>query len=408
MFYFSQIVNAPVRDKNDVIVGRVKDLAIDIEQDSIFPPIKCLLLNVAGMEAPIEASAVAAWSKQGIILRLFKEELLKPRSEEKEKGDGNILFLGKHIVDKQIVDLAGVRVVRVNDLQFDLIKNTMSLVAIDVSTSGLLRRLGFKRPWFNIFRPHLLEWKNVHVVGDKLQLMIGKEELTKLHPADIANIIEKLNLKQGSLLLSALDEITAAKVMEEVSPEIQKMLVQHLGPDRAADIMEKMSMDELVDLIQLLPARESREIIANLPVNKDIPSMKKILEYDEDTAGGLMTTEYVTASPMDTIAVIREKIRRVSHQHRSIYFVYIVDEKQHFLGVVSLRRLIVAHDDELLKKFMKRIERFPSVKPETSLTKLATMMTKYNLLSASVVDDNHRLLGIVTIDDIMRCLLPKA
>ena len=163
-----------------------------------------------------------------------------------------------------------------------------------------------------------------------------------------------------------------------------------------------------MDLIQLLPARESRAIIENLPVHKDIPSMKKILEYDEDTAGGLMTTEYVTASPIDTIAVIKEKIRRVSNQHRSIYFVYIIDEKQRFMGVVSLRRLIVARDEENLKTFMKRIERFPAIRPETSLTELATMMTKYNLLSVSVVDKEQHLLGVVMIDDIMRCLLPKA
>ncbi len=257
-------------------------------------------------------------------------------------------------------------------------------------------------------KPHLLEWHNVHLIGDKLQLATGRDDLVRLHPADIANLVEKMNVKQGSQLLRSLDQATAAKVMEEVSPHIQKMLIRHLGADRASTILEKMSMDELVDLIQLLPSQESRDIIENLPIQKDVGKVKKILEYDEDTAGGLMTTEFLVAHPDTQVSDVIAQIRRDSHHHRAIHFVYVVDDKKHYLGVTSLRRIIVADPKQRIKEVMKRSRRTPVVNANQSVADIAAIMTKYNLLSVAVVDNNKKLLGIVTVDDIMRCLVPKA
>jgi Mg/Co/Ni transporter MgtE len=246
------------------------------------------------------------------------------------------------------------------------------------------------------------------VVGDQLKFDINKDDLVKLHPADIANLLEKLNLKQGGSLLDSLDEVTAAKVLEEVQPEIQKILVQHLGTERAMDIIGKMSTDELVDLMQLLPGYESRKILENLPVSKDVKRVKKILQYDEDEAGGLMSTEYLTVVPEMTVKEAVEKIKKYSHQHRSIFFVYVLDNYGHYLGVVSLRRLIIADPHALVGDLMKRIKGIPGVKPHDEITTIASIMTKYNLLSVAVLDDDHKMLGAVTIDDIMRCLIPNA
>lgn len=404
MFYFSNLFEKRVRDKNDNIAGRLLDIAVDSDDKKHYPPVVGILIKgQGGKEYYVDAKNVSNWSSDGIFLRVvLNDNMLNVPKEE------NLLFLRRHIVDKQIVDLSGAKVVRVNDLQFDFVHGAMSLLAIDVSTSGLLRRLGFKRPLFQFFKPHLLEWKDVHIVGDKLQFDINKDDLVKLHPADIANIVEKLNLNQSSTLLDSLDEVMAAKVLEEVQPEIQKILVQHLGTERAMDIVGKMSTDELVDLIQLLPARESRQIIENLPVQKDTKYLKKILEYDEDEAGGLMTTEYLSASPEDTVGEVIEKIKKFSHLHRSLFFIYVVDKDNRYLGVVSMRRLVVADDSKRIQEFMKRNYAIPGVPPEASITEMATMMTKYNLLSLAVLDRESHLLGVVTIDDIMRCLIPNA
>lgn len=404
MFYFSNIINKHVHDVNDELLGRLTDVVVETNKKN-FPPIVGIVVfdKKDKRELFVPSKYIASWSTEGIALKIRNSEAVTDLPIEPE-----LLLLQKNIVDKQIVDLAGVKVVRVNDLQFGSVRGEMSLLAIDVSSSGLLRRLGISSPMFNLFKPHLLEWKNVHLIGDKLQLGIGKNELIKLHPADIANIVERLNLKQGSLLLKSLDEVTAAKVMEEIQPEIQKLLVQHLGVDRSANIMSKMSTDELVDLIQLLPAREARRIVDSLPINKDMSRVKKILEYDEDEAGGLMTTEYVSAGPEATVKEVIQKIREHSHQHRSINFVYVLDNENKFLGVASLRRLLIAKDEDLVGSFMKKTSRVPGVKVDEKISEIAEKMTKYNLLSVAVLDDEGRMLGVVTIDDIMRCLFPEA
>ncbi|HBU07147.1 MAG TPA: hypothetical protein DEB09_03620 [Candidatus Magasanikbacteria bacterium] len=404
MFYFSNLFNKKIRDKNDEIVGHLVDIAVDSDDKKQYPPVVGILVKGKNnKEYYVEIKNVSNWSSGGIFLRcVLNEKMLSIPKED------HLLFLNRHIVDKQIVDLSGVKVVRVNDLQFSIVQGIMSLLAIDVSTSGLLRRLGFHGSLFRFFKPHLLEWKDIHIVGDKLQFDINKDDLVKLHPADIANIVEKLNLNQSSTLLDSLDERTAAKVLEEVQPEIQKILVQHLGPERAMDIVGKMSADELVDLIQLLPARESVQLIERLPSYKDAKSLRKILEYDEDEAGGLMTTEYLTASSEDTVGETIEKIKKYSHLHRSIFFVYVVDTENHYLGVVSMRRLMISDEKRKVGEVMKRIAGIPGVKVDANLTKIATIMTKYNLLSVAVIDNDNHLLGIVTIDDIMRCLIPNA
>lgn len=404
MFYFSTIINNRVHDKNDEFIGNLIDILIESGQKNHPPVVGILVREKKSKKVSfIPSKNVSSWSSDAVILNVNENQIAGEMPQKHE-----FLLLRQHIIDRQIVDLTGAKVVRVNDLQFGLLQGQMCLLAIDVSSSGLIRRLGFKEPVFHLFKPHLMEWKEVQLIGDKLQLAIGKDQLVKMHPADIANVIEKLNLRQGSLLLKSLDEVTAAKVLEEIQPEIQKMLVQHLGVDRSANIMSKMSTDELVDLIQLLPGREAKRLIDGLPFNKDINSVKKILEYEEDEAGGLMSTEYVTAGPESTVSEVIEKIRQHSHMHRSIQFIYVVDSNNRFQGVVSMRRLLINPSDEIMKNLMKRISHVPPIRVETRLTEIASIMTKYNLLSVSVVDKDNKLLGVITVDDIMRCLVPKA
>jgi Mg/Co/Ni transporter MgtE len=322
----------------------------------------------------------------------------------------DIISLKESVLDKQIVDLAGMRVVRVNDLEFGRVGQLMCLVAIDISTRGLLRRLGLRGgPISNLFKPNFLEWKDIRLMDNKIRLSTDAQELVKLHPADIANIVEKMNVKQGSIFLQALDQNVAARVLEEIQPDIKKILVKSLGPERTAALMGKMSVDELVDLIQLLPGRESRELISKLPVDSKIQKVRKILEYDEDTAGGLMTTEYVSAHPETVIEKVIENIRSISHLHHSIQFIYVLDDTGKFMGVVSLRNLVVSDRQKKIKDIMRKPNRrLPTMTVDQSVENIAALMTKYNLLSVAVLDKDKKLVGVVTVDDVMRHLVPKA
>lgn len=407
MLYFSQILNTAVRDQADVKAGRLIDLAIKKDSTQEYPQVVGIILQTKDKREKkfVKVVDIENFAKDNIILKKSLKEVVRPFSTEH-----NLILLGKMVLDKQIVDLDGIRVVRVNDLQFGFIKNIMSLVAIDIGLGGLMRRLGLGRLSY-LAKPKLVEWKNVSLVGHKIQLPTEAVNLVKLHPADIANLVEKLNLNQGSALLDSMDESTIARVLEEVEPEVQKILVSKWGPERAALVMQKMSIDELADLIQLLPSRESREILGKLSVSGDtrIQKVKQILEYNEDTAGGLMTTEYVAVNPLDTIEKTVAHIKHISHMHHSIYFVYVVEKDGKLLGVVSLRRLLTADKKQTIREIMKKTKRLPVAKVSDELLSVASKMTKYNLFSLAVVEKKGgKLLGVITADDIMRHFLPHA
>lgn len=405
MLFFSDLLNAEVRNQADEKVGKLLDIVIKAEPEKDYPPIAGIFIETKkGENKFINFSHIESFGKGKITLNngLQAEDNVIP-------SDKYSIFLKQTILDKQIVDLSGVRVVRVNDLQFGAVQNVMSLIAIDIGPLGLMRRLGLVGLNFlNYLKPQLIEWKNVRMVGEKLQLLTGIKDLVKLHPADIANIIEKLNLNQGSQVLQALDQKTAARVLEEIEPDIQKVLVESLGPERAASVMQKMSVDELVDLIQMLPSNKSGEIMKKLPVDSKTQKIKSILEYDEDTAGGLMSTEYVTAGPGTTVGEVVDEIRKTFHNYRSIYFVYVIDSGGKFLGVVSLRRLLISEKHVMLSNLLKEIRRLPSAKAGQSITEVATLMTKYNLFSVAVLGSDKKLLGVITVDDVMRHFMPHA
>ncbi|MEK7131589.1 MAG: CBS domain-containing protein [Patescibacteria group bacterium] len=401
MLFFSDILGAKVRDQADRIVGRVGDVLIKTNFDSDYPSIVGVILTGKDKKF-ISANQVEIFGKNYLTL---KKSFLESVSEMLQ--DQEFIFLRGTVLDRQIVDLAGVRVVRVNDLQFGMIKGVMCLVALDIGKLGLLRRLGLKGlNLFNFLQPELLEWKNVRLLGDKLQLSMGTKELVKLHPADIANIIEKLNLNQGSELLQSLDKKTAARVLEELEPELQRILVESLGPERAASVMQKMSIDELVDLIQMLPDRKSKEIMQILP-SDSTQKVKNILEYDEDTAGGLMTTEYVSLLPTATVKEVIEQIKKTYQLHRGSYLVYIIDEQGGFKGDVSLRRLLISGYEQTMVELMDK-EKKSTATVGQNILEVASLMTKYNLTSIAVLDKDKKLLGVITVDDVMRHFVPHA
>lgn len=405
MLFFSTILGAKVLDSAEEVVGKMTDILIKIDPDKKYPPLIGMLIKHKKREVFLPMEMIESWGPGEIEL----DRKINGDTEEPPSGK-NIVSLCRSVLDKQIVDLAGLRVVRVNDLQLGRVQQAMSLIAIDVSTRGLLRRLGFTNPSLNkIFHPHLIEWSNISPLDNKIHLHTGAKDLLKLHPADIANVIERMNVKQSSTLLESMDKATAARVLEEIQPNIKKILVKSLGPGRTADLMGKMSMDELVDIMQLLPKYESHEILKKLPGSTQRQNVKRFMEYDEDTAGGLMTTEFVAVHPSTTVKEVIEKIRATLHHPRhSSIFIYVTDEKGLFKGVVPLKKLITATKSQEMQEIMGKKRKIHTVKVHQNLIAVATLMTKYNLLSVAVLDNKRKLLGIITVDDVMRQFIPNA
>ncbi len=402
MLFFSAILGGDIKDQADVVVGKVEDVVIKITESGFPRVFGIMTTDKQKTKRMIPTIHIETFGKDYLTLKNALAEMALSVPDDK-----NLVPLREIVLDRQIVDMAGIRVVRVNDLQFGMVQGQMSLVALDIGKLGLLRRLGLGGlNLFNFLQPELLEWKNVRLLGDKLQLSINSKEMIKLHPADIANIIEKLNLNQGSELLQSLDKKTAAQVLEELEPELQKILVQNLGADRAASVMQKMSIDELVDLLQMLPNYKSKEIMQSLP-SDSTQKVKKILEYDEDTGGGLMTTEYVSAFFGNTVKEVVEKIKNSYQLHSSVYFVYITDADGVFTGVVSVRKLLVSEPNQTMKELVSGDNKV-TASPDQKVLEVATLMTKYNLTSVAVLDENKKMLGVITVDDVMRHFVPHA
>lgn len=408
MIFYSSFIHKNIVDGQKKAVGKIVDILARAAGDKEFPVIVGFVVKrpQGKQNSFVGSEHVADWKSKGrqIVLSGPAKAALEDVPENHKT-----VSLRTQVIDRQIVDLRGMRVVRVNDLQLGVIKNTLRIMAIDIGTGGLLRRLGigsFGRS--GLVPQNMLEWKNVRLIGNKLQLETEADELIKLHPADIANIIEKINLAQGKTFLQSLSAPMAARVLEEVRPDIKKILIQKLGANNLAGLIAKMSADELADLIQLMPGEEFEKIVQQLPEDAKLQKVKKILQYDGDTAGGLMTTEYITAYPDSIVSEITEKIRLVSPQYHSIHFVYITDREDKLRGIVSTRTLIVSNPGQTMEQIMRKRAKFTTVNVNQDLKTVATLMTKYNLMSVAVVDKDDKLLGIVTVDDIMRRLLPNA
>ncbi|EKD43710.1 MAG: cation transporte [uncultured bacterium] len=404
MPYLSKLLNTKISDSADEIVGKLEDVLVRPKSGE-YSPLEYLVVKKPHQKKRVYVpyEAVENFSSEEVSLRTLFSKI-----NFLEEVPEHYIFLNRDVMDQQIVDISGARVVRVNDLRIGDFESKMCVLGIDVSIRGLLRRLGVV--WLDVFnwsKVNLIDWRKTQPVKGMLKLDSVSKDLIKLHPADIANIVEDLSVKQGSNLVLSLDKNMAARVFEEIDPEIQKLLISRLNPEHAARISERMSIDELVDLIQSLPEHQSKQLMEFVEQDR-AKKIKKLLSYEDDTAGGLMTTEYLSGLPDDTVTEAIEKIRSLSDTFSSINYIYIVDEKGKYKGVLSFRRLLLANQESQLKNIMKKSEHLPVLHPAQSIKHVAHLMTKYNLNSAAVIDDNNKFLGIVTVDDVMRVLVPKA
>ena len=405
--YLSQVIGRPVRDRQGEPIGKVADLIVAIGDR--YPPVTGLVVSTDRRKIFMPWSDVAAFDRTGA--RLATERIDIGRFSQRP----NELLLHQDLQDKQIVDIDGRRVVRVNDLRLDEVDASLRLVAVDVGAAGLLRRLGIEGPYRTIARnlhlplpEHYIDWEDVDPVETSIasiRLRVPHQGLRELHPVDLATIIDQLTPRDRAGVVASLDDEAVADAMEEMDPETQVDLLEDLAPDRAADILEEMSPDDAADLIADL-SEESKAEILPLMERDEADEVQELLGYPEDSAGGIMTTEYV-AIPADlTAAQAIDRLRELEPDAETIYYVYVVDVDEHLVGVLSLRDLIVAKPDAFVRTFMH--DEPVAVGALTGQEEVAQVVARYNLLAVPVVDGEGRLQGIVTVDDAIDTVLPTA
>jgi magnesium transporter len=407
MLYLSQVIGRPVRDLNDEPIGKVADLIVAVGDR--YPPVTGLVVETDRRRIFLPWTSVDSLDESGAKLGTLTLDLAKFHQRPNE------ILLRADLMDKQIVDIDGRKVVRVNDLRLDEVEGALHLVAVDVGASGLLRRLGVEGGMRTVARnlhvsvpEKYIDWEDVDPVETSIasiKLRVPHAGLAELHPADLATIIDQLAPRDRAGVLASLGDDAVADAIEEMEPETQVEVLEDLEPGRAADILEEMSPDDAADLVADLSQTTRDEIFA-LMEKDEKAEVQELLGYPEDSAGGIMTTEFVAVPAHLTAAETIDMLRQLEPNAETIYYVYVTDDDGRLVGVLSLRDLIVAAPDTQIGDVM--IKEPVAVGVLADQDEVAEVVAHYNLLAVPVIDEEGRLAGIVTVDDALDTVLPTA
>jgi len=399
-FFFSQIQGKPIYDHQGRRVGKLRDLAIRWEGDT---PRVTGIKYARGIQKhiPVDQLARISTTQIDLLHELQEETLVSLQPDE--------IYMGRWLMDKQIIDLKGSKVVRVNDIKLFWLQcrdqQHLVLNAVDIGLRGLARRLGVEF-LFRRLENQLVWWEFIQHPEDKTgSLMLRKEKqyLDQLHPADLAEIIEDLDYKKRADFIEDLDVEVAAEAFAEMELDTQIEILEHMNIQQASDLLEEMPPDEAADLLAELPEKKSVELL-NLMEPEEAQDVRELMVYEEGTAGALMTTEYIALSPDITAAEAIRQLRTLAAEAETIYYLYVLRKDETLIGALSLRELIIAEPDAKLEDLMQT--RILSVSPRESDRDVAEIVNKYNLLAIPVVDDNLKMLGIITVDDVLEMLVP--
>ncbi|MGQ9684581.1 MAG: magnesium transporter MgtE N-terminal domain-containing protein [Anaerolineae bacterium] len=408
MAYLSELLGKAVVDIDGNNIGRLKDLVATVHCGVAHPQIVAIVVRRRSGDLFVPFQDVAVLVAPAIALKRRVDDIAP------YEPAGNDFCLARDILDKQIIDTNGFRVVRVNDLDLARVNGHAYIANVDIGGLGLLRRLGFGRLAHSLAmrsghrKPSgVISWESVDLLpGDQtMRLKVPCSRLKDLNPADLAEIITDLSHAESSRLLESLDVKAVADTLEEVEPEFQASLVEGMPDERVADVLEEMAPDEAADLLEELP-HERRQELLNLMEQDDAADVRKLLAYPEDSAGGIMNTEFVAIPPGHTAEQAIARIREQAHEAETIYYVYVTESDGRLLGVFSLRDLVLAQPQTPVADFMHR--RVIAANLLDSQEDVAQLVAKYNLLAVPVIDENNRLHGIVTADDALDHIIPTA
>jgi magnesium transporter len=408
MFFASEFIGRPVVDADGKRIGKLRDLLAIRHGDVPHPQLIAIEVKQPSGLAYIPMHDVAALITLAIPLKRKFSEITQytPQSED--------LHLVRDVLDKQIIDTNGMRVVRVNDLQLTRVNGSVYVANVDISGTGLIRRLGLGSLADRLAAhtrtsdlPSIISWDNIELLSSDqpMRLKVPTSKMADLHPADLAEILSDLTRQDGSKILETLDIETLADTLEEVEPDFQVSLIERMSDDRVADVLEEMAPDEAADLLAELPKDRKHDLL-ELMEDDEAEDVRKLLTFPEDTAGGIMNTEYFIVPAYFKASQVMQRLRETAPEAETIYYIYVADQDGHLLGVFSLRQLVLAQPDALVIDFMEK--RVVTVELMDSQEECAQVVSKYNLLAVPVVDEHMRMHGIVTADDALDKIIPTA
>jgi magnesium transporter len=402
----SELLGATVRDATGTVRGRVRELAIAPQDHPT--RVAFLVVKTSDGERILRPEIL---SSAGATVRAVTDS----SAWEPYTASDGVLLLKRDLLDQQIIDVHGRKVVRVNDVEMESTPVNshllLNVVAVDVGARGAIRRLSkgivpsfTLRALLERIPPRVIPWQYVDLIetdpARRVKLNIAYEGLERLHPADIANIVEDLPPAEREAVFETIDEEVAAETLEELDPDVKVAIVESLDTDRAADIVEEMDPDAAADLLGDLTEEESGQILKEMEPDER-REVAQLLEFGEHTAGGRMTTEFIALHESGVVDDAIEALRRFEGGHEAVATVYLTGANHRLVGAVPLVKIATSSPSTRLSALGEEAVTCPLDTPQAEV---ADLFDKYNLITLAVVDEHHRLSGIITADDVITML----
>jgi flagellar motility protein MotE (MotC chaperone)/sporulation protein YlmC with PRC-barrel domain len=403
----TDLLGAPVYGPIGGRCGRVREVAIVPQEDR--SRIAALIVKTGRDLRMVQANSVITANPLGLHTN-------EPQAHWATVPQEGLLLLERDLLDQQIIDVHGRKVVRVNDADISVERQNSHIVlritSVDVGARGALRRLfkgvvpqGALQALLNRIPERAIPWDFVDLIetdpARRVKLKISHQRLAKLHPADIADIIEELSPAEREAVFESLDDNVAAEALEEIDPKLQVSIVSALDSEKAADILEEMDPDAAADLLGDLPPSTSEEILEEMePEERE--EVAELLGFEQNTAAGHMTTEYLALSPRATGADAVELLRKYEGAHESINSIFLVDDEWHLVGAVPVTKLVLAAPTTPVSELTT--EPLISSRADMNEKEVAELFDKYNLLTLPVIDEQGKLTGVITADDVISLL----
>ena len=413
--FFSDLLGQKIVDaKRNETVGKLCDIIVPLGEP--YPKVVSIVARrgLFGQRVRVPFDQIQDITVSPILVKNGGRDTFKP-----PVVSGSEIMLKEEVLDQQIVDTFGCKVLRVNDLHFLKANSELRVAHVDIGFRGLVRRMGWERIVDRLTQllfdyklaDHFISWKYVQPLstlspGQTLKLNVGQSGLSQLHPADLAEVIEDLSIYQRTSLLRALDPEAAAEALSEAEPQMQVAAIEGMSKERAATILEEMPPDSAVDLLQDLPKEDADELLKALPAEKRT-ELLNLLSHHENTAGGMMTTNYLACSPAFTAEQAMSYLRSHAKTAELVDYIYVVAEDGALLGVVSIRELITAERGRRLADLMT--SRMISVRPKQRHSTVLDIFLKYGFTALPVVQSKgNKMLGIITFHDVAKAAALEA
>jgi CBS domain-containing protein/sporulation protein YlmC with PRC-barrel domain len=412
-FYLSGIIGKEAFGADGDAIGVIRDLLINAVPSGQNDPNQQLVIGVM-LKIHKETRYYSFKSFRVVKAREMINVTCTGLVELPTEDVNNGLLLVENILDKQIVDMNGRKLVRVNDVRLATLPAGTFAVAVDIGIEGLLRRIGISMPIkriLSLFRVNIpakfILWDDVQAIDfSNLNIKLSKSyaKLQTLHPSDLADILEDLGKKLSTSVFSALDEEKAADVLEELETNAQIHIVESLPVNKVADVLEKMPADEVADILDELEDDKAELLLKEMEAGSS-QEVRELLEYGDDLVGSIMTTDYLSFSETKTIEEVLRELRMKKPEAAELYNLFVIEKDDKLIGTFNLRDLVVAEPYTKISQIMKSEP--VSLYDDQKATAIAEIVSKYNLLAVPVIDHYEHLQGMVVVDDVVEDLISE-